>query len=153
MKKIVISLLCFAFFPWYAGARVASFGDFTFFKDRETASPFAWSVKRDGKIHYFLGTVHVGISLERDVPCSDKILEQITNSDLVFLETRQKSNQLSREEMVTIFTGSREEREDILNRMSPEVRQELIQRAKVTKQMAAIDPYPYRLVYEGNEGF
>ena len=82
-------------------------------------SPFVWIVEKGGKSSYFLGTIHVNVSLE-DISCSDQILNQIQNSDLLFLEAKANSDfeRLSKEEKQKLFIGSREEREEIMSRLS-----------------------------------
>ena len=68
MKKTVTSLFQLTFFVFasIAGA-----------ENVKLNSPFAWSVEKNGKTHHILGTLHGGVSLEKDVTCADKIIEQI----------------------------------------------------------------------------
>ena len=145
MKRSIISLLQFAVLVFSASARAES---------EKLQFPFAWSVEKDGKTHHILGTIHVGVSLEKDVPCSDKIIKQIESSDLVFLESETLSAQLSRKDMIAFYTGSKEEREEVMSRFSPEVRQKIIERKKESdKKTIGRDLFPFRFVYEGHEGF
>ena len=49
-------------------------------------SPYFWKVEKEGKTSYFLGTVHVGVSMD-ELMCRDEVLQQLAQSDLVFVET------------------------------------------------------------------
>ena len=84
-------------------------------------SPFVWLVEKEGKTSYLFGTVHVGISLE-EMPCSDQVLNQIENSDLLFMETKPQNDfeRLSEEEKEKVFIGSVAEKEKILSKLSLE---------------------------------
>ena len=145
MKKAITILFQLTFFVFasIAGA-----------ENVKLNSPFAWSVEKDGKTHYILGTLHGGVSLEKDVTCSDKIIEQIEKSDLVFLESSIISvfAQLSEEDRVALFTGSKEEREEVMNRFAPEIQQTIIERKQTAKQMI-MKLFPFQAIYEGNESF
>ena len=140
MKKIILSLLqviCFIFTP------VASS------KTAKSNSPFAWSVEKDGKTHYILGTLHGGVSLE-DIPCSNKIRDQIETSDLILLEftIAKVLNHLSKEELKALFAGSKQEQEEVLSKLSPEAQWMVIETLKIRKQT-----FLDRFIYEGTEKF
>ena len=47
--------------------------------------PYFWKVEKDGKTSHFLGTLHNGIPLT-ELLCSDTIITQLKNSDLVLTE-------------------------------------------------------------------
>lgn len=49
------------------------------------SKPYFWKVEKDGKTSYFLGTLHHGVSLD-ELLCSDTIITQLKNSDLVLTE-------------------------------------------------------------------
>ena len=141
MKKIIISLFqVVVFFHTIAGA------------GNKEQFPFAWSVEKDGKTHYILGTAHAGVSLKKDIPCSDKIIEQIEASDFVFLEDEVALNQLNKEDRVALFTGSREEREEVMDTLSPEVQQRTKERKQAATQLIR-DSFPVRFIYKGNKSF
>ena len=109
-------------------------------------------MEKNGKTHHILGTLHGGVSLEKDVTCSDKIIEQIENSDLVFLETLSTLTQLSKEDKVALFTGSKEEREEVMDRFAPETQQTIIERKQAIKQVV-MNFFPFQAIYEGNKSF
>ena len=115
-------------------------------------SPFVWIVEKEGKVSYILGTIHVGVSLE-EMPCSSKILSQIQNSDLLFLEYTFVDNteRLSKEEVRTIFIGSKEEQEEILSRMSPEF-QENIRERKIALDNVLRSRYRFHVQSDVTEG-
>ena len=48
--------------------------------------PYFWKAKKDGKISYFLGTVHTGVFLQ-DLQCFDVITSKLENSDYLFVES------------------------------------------------------------------
>jgi len=48
-------------------------------------SPYFWKVEKEGKTSYFLGTVHVGVSMD-ELICRDEIWSKLNQSDLVFVE-------------------------------------------------------------------
>ena len=125
MRKTIISLLQFVFFIFSALA-----GSETL----KSHSPYAWSVEKDGKIHYILGTIHAGVSLE-ELPCSDEVLKQIKMSDLVFVEDMLASIPLDSKDMLELFTGSKEKREEILNNLSAEYKQRIIEIKEIKKRM------------------
>ena len=50
-------------------------------------SPFFWTVEKEGKISYLLGTYHIGVSVY-ELFCSEFILEKLRGSDLVFVESK-----------------------------------------------------------------
>ena len=140
MKQTVLSvlqLICFTFTP------IASS------KTEKSNSPFAWSVEKDGKTHYVLGTIHAGVSLE-DLPCSNKIRGQIENSDLILLEftIARLLNHLSKEELRTLFTGSKKEREEVFNKLSPEAQRMVTETFEIHKK-TFLDHF----IYEGTEDF
>ena len=86
--------------------------------------PFFWSAEKEGKTIHLLGTIHSGAALE-DIACSDKIFERLKASDLVFLETEHKLIRILPEDQYKkLVTGSKNEREAIFSRLSPEVREE-----------------------------
>ncbi len=47
---------------------------------------YFWKVEKQGKVSYWLGTIHVGVSL-LDLPCSYTVIDKLDNSDLCFTET------------------------------------------------------------------
>ena len=98
----------------------------------QTKSPFVWLVEKGGKVSYFLGSTHLGVSLE-EMPCFDKVLVRIKNSDLLFLEAKNNSDfdRLSEEEQDKLFVGTKREREGILSRLSPETREQIRERRKL----------------------
>lgn len=142
-KRRVISLLQLAVLVFNISARA---------EIEKLQSPFAWSVKKDGKNHYILGTFHAGVSMKKDVPCSNKIITQIESSDLIFLEGRYPLAQLNREDKVALFTGSKEKREGIMNRFSPEIQKKIIERKQAVKQIV-MNFFPFQVVYRGNKDF
>ena len=93
-------------------------------------SPFAWTVEKDGKTSYILGTVHAGVPLE-DIPCADTLSEKIQNSDLLFVENatiKGDFERLSEEEQQKLFTGSAKEQVEIMSRLSIETQEEIRER-------------------------
>ena len=48
-------------------------------------SPYFWKVEKDGKVSYWLGTIHIGVALH-EVPCSPTIQQRLEASDLVWTE-------------------------------------------------------------------
>ena len=129
-----------------------------FFSGLETASsriqsPFVWLVKKEGKISYFFGSAHLGVSLE-EIPCSDRVLDQIKNSDLLFVETRTGSDfdRLSEEEKDKIFSGSRRERENILSGLSSETRERIKERRMLLDNFLK-DSLPFYIQSAINNGF
>ena len=120
--------------------------------ESKTSSPFVWLVKKGGKTSYFLGTVHVGVSLE-EIPCSNTILKKIQNSDLLFAEKANiELESLSREEQSKLFIGSREEKEEIMSRLSKES-QEMVKKRKQSRANLFIDSLPHQAQSLGNEDF
>ena len=99
---------------------------FTFFMSSKNAMaekniPFFWSVEKGGKKAHLLGT-YMGVSLKEDLECPNKILEQIENSDLIFMEERPELSVLSMEDKKAIYIGPKETQEELLNRFFPEIR-------------------------------
>ena len=113
--------------------------------------PYFYSMEHKGKAAYLLGTVHVGAAFQ-DLACSDKILESLKASDLVFLEARQDLTlKLSWEEMAKALFGSFEEREKIHSRLSPEEIQTL-EDSRIMLIEGLIKPtLPYQFVDEERE--
>ena len=95
-------------------------------------SPFVWVAEKGGKASYLLGVIHVGISL-KDMPCSDQVLNQIENSDLLFMEFKvgDEVAQLSEEEKKKFFIGSREEQERVLSKLSLESQEVIKERKEI----------------------
>ena len=93
---------------------------------------FVWIVEKDGKSSYFLGIIHKGVSLE-DLPCSNQILNQIQNSDLIFTETKLRDDlkKLTDEEIKLLIIGSKDEQERILSKLSPESQKFIQERKEV----------------------
>ena len=56
--------------------------------------PYFWKVEKDNKASYFLGTVHVPITLE-NLQCSKEIKSHLGNSDYLFLERIYNQNRES----------------------------------------------------------
>ena len=54
--------------------------------------PFFWEMEKDGKTSYILGTVHIGVTLER-LQCSNAIKSHLDHSDLLLTEMNE--NQIS----------------------------------------------------------
>ncbi len=83
MKRPYYLLLIFCFFS------ISFFMVSCGFPEREEEpaleKPFFWKVEKEGKVSYLLGTIHIGISLY-ELSCSDVILKELRNSDLVFVE-------------------------------------------------------------------
>ena len=111
----------------------------------ETKSPFVWLAEKGGEVSYILGAIHVGVSLE-EMPCSSEIVNQIQNSDLLFLEYQygDDTEKLDREEMKKIFIGSKEEQEEILSRLSFDS-QEMIRERKIGLDNFLRSMYPFNV--------
>lgn len=121
---------------------------------RKKNIPFYWSAEKNGKKTHLLGTFYVGISLEEDVKCSEKILEQIEGSDLIFLETKPEPQNLTEEEKLIIYIGPWGEREKILDKLSEEEQERIKRRRKMAeKRVRTILPYHYKYRYEGRGNF
>ena len=71
-------------------------------KEPKSEKPYFWKVEKEEKVSYLLGTIHIVVSLY-ELPCSDIILEQLKDSDLVFVEVVSNSDQ-EREESVDILS-------------------------------------------------
>ena len=52
----------------------------------ETKPYYFWKVEKQGKVSYWLGTVHLGVSLFR-LPCQHDVIEKLDNSDVCFVES------------------------------------------------------------------
>ena len=66
----------------------------------EQADPYFWKAEKEGKISYWLGTVHVGVALH-ELPCSALIQKQLQESDLVWTEIGLKSNLSEKEDRLS----------------------------------------------------
>ena len=78
---------------------------------------YFYLAEKDGKKLYFLGTIHIGISLE-DIDCSYQIEESVKTSDLVFTETGYLP--VSIEDKKIFFLGSKEERDKLAEKLPEE---------------------------------
>ena len=84
--------------------------------------PFFYSAEKNGKTVHLFGTIHSGVSFE-EVACFDKILAALKSCDLVFKEiTNAETRDWTGEEMLTLFTGPKEEQEAAFSRLSQESR-------------------------------
>ena len=90
----------------------------------------------------------------KDISCSDQILNQIQNSDLLFLEVKANSDfeRLSKEEKQKLFIGSREEREEIMSRLSLESQKIVREREAVTDNFLQ-NALPFNIYSTTNGGF
>ena len=113
MIKIGLALSLSGFWAWSAGGQEGRSGD-------QPLESLYYSVQKDGKEHWFLGAVYVGLSVE-ELDCRAQIEEQVSKSDLVFLESIYFLP-LSWEELGAVYAGSLEEREAVLTRLSLEER-------------------------------
>ncbi len=104
---------------------------------------FFWSIEKERKTSYILGTIHAGISLE-ELPCSSKITEKLRQSQMVFLEIVGET-QLNPEEQRIILTAPQVERDKILNRLSPKDRDMFFDRIKSFKELI-IKPQVHRMI-------
>ena len=148
MKQVVFSFFWFfcCTFVFFAGPKSEAV--------RKKDIPFYWSAEKNGKKTHLLGTFYVGISLEEDVKCSEKISEQIKGSDLIFLETKPEPQNLTEEEKLIIYIGPREEREKVLDKLSKEEQEQIERRRKMAKRMVrATLPHHYKYEYEGRGNF
>ena len=87
--------------------------------------PYFWKAEKEGKTSYLLGTMHYGISLE-ELPCSDTILKELKESDLVLTElgdTRDKKRQKERVEALYLSYNSTD-----FKQLSPESQRFLTQK-------------------------
>ena len=129
------------------------FFSFALVKTGESAgkSPFLWIAEKEGKLSYLLGTIHIAVSLD-EMPCSDQVVYQIENSDLLFLEIQaQDVEKLSEEEEQKIYIGSREEQEKILSKLSLKT-QEMIRERKIAFDHFLRTYLPFRLQSQVKEG-
>ena len=115
-------------------------------------SPFVWIAEKEGKSSYLLGTIHNGVSLD-EMPCSNQVVHQIKNSDLLFLEVvgGEEFKKLSEEERRKVFIGSRAERERILPKLSLKT-QEIVRERRILADRLFKNFLPFRvqsLVKEG----
>ena len=94
-----------------------------------TAKPFAYSAEKDGKTIHLLGTIHFSVSIG-ELPCSNKILDLLNTSDLIFSEVPKSLLILLRylgNNTRRIFTASAREREEILNTLPEHERKKVNQ--------------------------
>lgn len=76
--------------------------------DKEQGQPYYfWKVEKQGKTSYWLGTVHIGISLF-DLPCSYTIIDKLKNSDLCFTENAHNNN-INDQDLESLFFTSNNE--------------------------------------------
>ena len=113
-------------------------------------APHFWSAEKNGKTVYLLGTIHMGVSL-KDLTCSDKIFESLKTSDLVFLEIEKLSETLSENDKKIVLTGSLEEREEILKRLSQEDRKKIENTKNLILKGVIPSLFPYQFVDEERE--
>ena len=83
-----------------------------------SSAPFFYSAEKDGNRLFILGTIHTGFSLN-DLICSAEITERIKTGDLVFVENRLVAIDL---DLNTLRAVSKEKRQEILSKLSPEDR-------------------------------
>lgn len=79
--------------------------------------PYFWKVQKEGKVSYFLGTYHVGVTLE-DLQCSKQIKTHLKQSDFLFTEVAdsdskpdQKFNKILRDYRKTVMLSKENGRE------------------------------------------
>lgn len=114
-------------------------------------SPFVWLVEKEGRTAHFLGTIHSGVSLE-EMPCKNQILNQIQQSDLLFVEVIAGINKrLNREEQKKFYIGSKEEREESLSKLSPSAQEVAIERRKLIHDVLK-SLFPFSAQSEVEEG-
>ena len=83
IKKLFLALFFLLF---------VSCGSDTTDRTTDTGSPkeatpyYFWKVEKQGKVSYWLGTIHLGVSLF-ELPCQHVITEKIKNSDVCFVES------------------------------------------------------------------
>ena len=133
---------------------------FPFFKtfglnSEELLPSHFYSAEKDGKKHYFLGTLHIGISLD-DISCVSQIEQTISNSDLYFSEKSYYN--LSARDQLIFITSSQEDKERILSKLPidlAELLQEYIstQREPIINLMIDIFFKRKRFVIEGEASF
>lgn len=90
-----------------------------------THKPYFWKAEKEGKTSHLLGTMHYGISLN-ELPCSNAIINQLKESDLVLTElgdTRDKKKQKERVEALYLSHNSTD-----FNQLSPESQSFLTQK-------------------------
>ena len=85
--------------------------------DLDKPGPYFWKVQKDGKTSYFLGTYHVGVTLE-DLQCSNQIESHLKQSDFLFTEVAdfnsqsdQKFNEMLRTYRVTVMLSKKNGKE------------------------------------------
>ena len=73
--------------------------------------PYFWQVQKDGRVSYFLGTYHVGVTLE-NLQCSEQIKMYLKQSDFLFTEVAdsnsksdQKFNRILQEYKRTVMSS------------------------------------------------
>lgn len=67
-----------------------------------TEGPFFWTLDKDGKRSYILGTIHQGIALE-ELQCSELISNRVKSADLVFTEVSPATMKRVAEEQEILF--------------------------------------------------
>ena len=88
----------------------------------EDRQPFFYSAEKNGKTVHLFGTIHSGVPFEEAV-CFDKILAALKAADLVFKEfTNEEIRYWTSEEKLILYTGSKEEKEAALSRLSQDSR-------------------------------
>lgn len=75
-KRIFFLFFCCAFYKAYTVEE----------RESKVERPYFWKVEKEGKASYFLGTLHIPMTIE-ELSCSQEIQHHLKNSDLVFVET------------------------------------------------------------------
>ena len=146
MIKIGLALSFSGFWAWSAGGQEASLLKLEKRSGDQPLESLYYSVQKDGKEHWFLGAIYVGLSVE-ELDCRTQIEEQVSKSDLVFLETVYDLP-FSWEELEAVYTGPSEEREAVLARLSLEERRGIETREEVLESVY----YP-QFEYYGEDSF
>ena len=47
--------------------------------------PYCWTIEKEGKTSYILGTLHITVSLD-ELPCPNNIKDKLNSSDIIFSE-------------------------------------------------------------------
>lgn len=92
--NVLITIFTFSFFLLFVSCGsdeinrtpVADTGSPNENETEKTKPYYFWKVEKQGKVSYWLGTVHLAVSLF-ELPCQDVVVKKLENSDVCFVES------------------------------------------------------------------
>lgn len=106
-------------------------------ENTQVKSPFFWKVEKNSQTSYLLGTIHDVVSLD-ELQCSNKIQNQLVNSDLVFVESDLYSKE-SKETTETLRQIIQSDNNEFFQSLNPQS-QEFLKKHGISDQL---NPYGY----------